>query len=195
MYESQMAYRQDLTSTSSLPLPFLYCRYVMSFEKTFDLTRIQLTMFHYLSISKRLSSHRLLPTTLTSVLSLLHFHTTLYSRLLSSKSISTASLTVLPSTSTSTSSPPITNIHASNGSQPSISTTNDLSNNYPLLNYIPNMFETVLLSTILLTVALNTLVQLLVRGRIERPFIGLGIINNSEFSFPCIEQWLIVITR
>ena len=141
-------------------------------------------MFHYLSISKRLSSHRLLPTTLTSVLSLLHFHTTLYSRLLSSKSASHA---VLPSTSTPTSSTSITSatdIHASNGSPSGISTINDLSNNYPLLNYIPNMFETVLLSTILLTVALNAIVQLLVRGRIERPFIGLGIINHSELSFP-----------
>ncbi len=71
------------------------------------------------------------------------------------------------------------NTRASNGS---LLTTNDFSTNYPLLNYLPNMFETILLSTILLTVALNAIVQLLVRGRIERPFIGLGIINNSEFS-------------
>lgn len=46
---------------------------------------------------------------------------------------------------------------------------------YPLLNYIPNMFETFLISTILLTVLLNAVVQLLVRGRIERLFSGLGI--------------------
>ena len=57
------------------------------------------------------------------------------------------------------------------------------------------MFETILLSTILLTVALNAIVQLLVRGRIERPFIGLGIINNSEFCFHCMGQRLIVIAR
>ena len=50
-----------------------------------------------------------------------------------------------------------------------------ITTTYPLLNYIPNIFETALLATILLTVILNTLVQILVRGRVERVFSGLGL--------------------
>ena len=46
---------------------------------------------------------------------------------------------------------------------------------YSLLNYIPNIFETLLLGTILLTVVLNSLVQLLVRGRVDRVLSGLGV--------------------
>ena len=45
---------------------------------------------------------------------------------------------------------------------------------YPLLNYIPNIFETLLLGTIVLTVVLNSLVQLLVRGRVSHVLSGLG---------------------
>lgn len=46
---------------------------------------------------------------------------------------------------------------------------------FPFPNYIPNIFETLLILTILLTVTLNAIVQLLVRGRVDRVFIGLGI--------------------
>ncbi|KAF8888196.1 hypothetical protein CPB85DRAFT_1334718 [Mucidula mucida] len=44
---------------------------------------------------------------------------------------------------------------------------------YPLLNYIPNIFESVLILTTLLTAFLNGLTQLLLLGRISRP-LGFG---------------------
>jgi len=50
---------------------------------------------------------------------------------------------------------------------------------YPLLNYVPNLFETLLLSTIFLTVSINAIAQLLVQGRVEQLFSGLGIISNG----------------
>ncbi|KAK2466636.1 hypothetical protein APHAL10511_000894 [Amanita phalloides] len=148
---------------------------------TIAIPLLQLTIFHYLSISKRLSSHRLIPTTLTSVLSLVHFHSTLYFRYFSSNASASPSPTILPSTQSSTLSasiPSATNTHSNLQSRNF--TTNEFNANYPLLNYIPNLFETALLLTILLTVALNAIVQLLVRGRIERLFIGLGIIHNDD---------------
>ena len=53
---------------------------------------------------------------------------------------------------------------------------------YPLLNYIPNIFETLLLGTILLTVFLNSLVQLLVRGRVDRVLSGLGVGPGAQLN-------------
>ncbi|KAF8624121.1 hypothetical protein AX15_006030 [Amanita polypyramis BW_CC] len=150
---------------------------------TIAIPLLQLTIFHYLSISKRLSTHRLIPTTLTSLLSLAHFHTTLFSRLSRARSPTPDGLTILPIPLTPTLSAPVPsaiNTGVSPSSQSSHLSATELNSNYPLLNYIPNMFETMLLLTIVLTVALNTIVQLLVRGRIERPFIGLGIINNGS---------------
>ena len=46
---------------------------------------------------------------------------------------------------------------------------------YPLLNYIPNILETMLVLVILFTVCLNALVQLLVLGRVEKLFSGMGV--------------------
>ena len=148
------------------------------YNRTGNRLNTQLTIFHCLSVSRRLSTHRLIPTTLTSLLSLAHFHMTLYSRFFSSNSPAPATATAIPTlTSSASVSPAIT--HAPSRLQRVFPTAHDFHSNYPLLNYIPNMFETVLLSTIVLTVIMNVVVQLLVRGRIERPFIGLGIMNNS----------------
>lgn len=120
---------------------------------------LQLTMFHALSISKRLSTHRLLPTTLSSVLSLMHFHGALFSYFSGAKS----------ATSTS-------------------ATRSQLLTTYPILNYIPNIFETMLILTIILTIVLNILVQIVVRGRVDRVFSGLGIRGASWSSHPVWDQ-------
>ncbi|KAF5330562.1 hypothetical protein D9619_005258 [Psilocybe cf. subviscida] len=133
---------------------------------TFAIPLLQLTVFHLLSISKRLSTHRLIPTAITSFLSLLHFHGTLYSHFRKAKLAAAMIPTATSETTTSATSRPPLPTHVS----------------YPLLNYIPNMFETFLISTILLTVLLNAVVQLLVRGRIERLFSGLGIGTGSAIA-------------
>ena len=54
---------------------------------------------------------------------------------------------------------------------------------YPLLNYVPNLFETALLGTIVLTVTVNTVAQLLVRGRVDRVLSGLGIFSGLPSSY------------
>ncbi|KAM6500194.1 hypothetical protein JOM56_003208 [Amanita muscaria] len=147
---------------------------------TIAIPLLQLTIFHYLSISKRLSSHRLLPTTLTSLLSLVHFHMTIYHKYLLPANPISAATTVTATQPTATASLPIPSATNTRAYSPSgFPSSYDFGLNYPLLNYIPNMFETALLSTILLTIGLNVTVQLLVRGRVERPFIGLGLNNGS----------------
>ncbi|KDR73721.1 hypothetical protein GALMADRAFT_100588 [Galerina marginata CBS 339.88] len=132
---------------------------------TITIPLLQLTIFHILSISKRLSGHRLLPTALTSILSLAHFHGTLYSKLFFQSSSPSPSLTAAASiTPTSTTAQRLSPYL---GRQSGV--------NYPLLNYIPNIFETLLICTILLTVFINAFVQLLVRGRVDRVLSGLGV--------------------
>lgn len=106
---------------------------------TIAIPLLQLTIFHLLSIHKKWSGHRLIPTALSSVLSLTHFHGTL---LLHHTKLRTGS--TRPSTP------------------------------YPLLNYIPNIFETCLILTTVLTVVLNCLTQLLLSGGVVRPLLGLG---------------------
>lgn len=83
-------------------------------------------MIHMLGVKQRWSHQRLVPTTITSVLSLVHFHTVLW--------FSPAS--------------------------------------YPLLNYMPSLFETGLTLVTLLTIALNALTQLLLEGTVTRPLFG-----------------------
>lgn len=126
---------------------------------TIAIPLLQLTIFHALSSSKRLSTHRLIPTTLTSLLSLVHFHGTLITHHYKLK---------YPT-------PSPTPTQSQNEGTGQLSTMQSLTTTYPLLNYIPNIFETALLATILLTVILNTVVQILVRGRVERVFSGLGL--------------------
>ncbi|PFH51671.1 hypothetical protein AMATHDRAFT_142020 [Amanita thiersii Skay4041] len=147
---------------------------------TITIPLLQLTIFHYLSISKRLSSHRLIPTALTSFLSLTHFHLTIFSRfLLKVPTPSDIEPALVPTPVTITSSAPMPGPTSQGPTTIRGTGTSGLHSSYPLLNYIPNVFETILLSTILLTVSLNVIVQLLVRGQIERPFIGLRIANRS----------------
>ncbi|KAF8163684.1 hypothetical protein B0H34DRAFT_650577 [Crassisporium funariophilum] len=130
---------------------------------TIAIPLLQLTAFHILSVSKRLSVHRLLPTALTSFLSLAHFHGTLFSHFFFASPPT-------PSPSVTTNSNSTTRPFRSS---PFLSATGKGS--YPLLNYIPNIFETLLIGTILLTIVLNAIAQLLVRGRVDRLFSGLGV--------------------
>ncbi|KAG2019752.1 hypothetical protein CC2G_005162 [Coprinopsis cinerea AmutBmut pab1-1] len=119
---------------------------------------LQLTLFHALSVYRPWSSHRLFPTALSSFLSLIHFHGALWSYIRKSQQ---------------SSNPPFS---SSEDNNPRILAT------YPILNYIPNLFETLLLITIFLTIVLNVVVQMVVRGRVERVFSGLGVspIHNDD---------------
>ncbi|CAA7270987.1 unnamed protein product [Cyclocybe aegerita] len=126
---------------------------------TITIPLLQLTLFHILSVSKRLSTHRLLPTALTSMLSLAHFHGTLFAHF----------------SQTHSQAEPTTTSSAPKGPRRPTPYLGAPNANYPLLNYIPNIFETFLISTILLTIFINALVQLLVRGRVDRVLSGLGI--------------------
>ena len=79
-----------------------------------------------MGVSQRWSHQRLIPTSITSILSLIHFHAVLW--------LSPAS--------------------------------------YPLLNYMPCLFETGLTAVTLLAITLNALTQLLLEGSITRPLFG-----------------------
>lgn len=122
-------------------------------------------MFHILSISKRLSTHRLIPTALTSILSLTHFHATIFFH-----------LTKAPNSRVAT--PTATDLPATRIQRRFLSA----DATYPLLNYVPNLFETALLATIFLTLTVNAIAQLLVRGRIDHVLSGLGFFNGLPSS-------------
>ncbi|KAF5360131.1 hypothetical protein D9757_011741 [Collybiopsis confluens] len=132
---------------------------------TLTIPLLQLTLFHILSVRKRWSRHRFLPTALTSLLSLSHFHITLIRYMLNAP-------TSLSPPATSTLPDPIAPAYTY--------TPRHSTHGYPILNYIPNMFETMLLATIILTIFLNTITQLLLTGRVDKPLLGLGIGNNSS---------------
>ncbi|KAF9266971.1 hypothetical protein L218DRAFT_896271 [Marasmius fiardii PR-910] len=143
---------------------------------------LQLTIFHILSCRKRWSSHRLIPTALSSVLSLLHFHTTLFSHsMFESRS---------PDLSV-----------AGENKQHAYSNPAGIGS-YPILNYVPNLFETVLLLLISLTVLLNVATQLLLTGRVTKPLLGLGLTSADggptegwSWSPPWEEDFGVVLLR
>ncbi|ESK96491.1 hypothetical protein Moror_6999 [Moniliophthora roreri MCA 2997] len=148
---------------------------------TITIPLLQLTIFHMLSIRKRWSSHRFLPTALSSFLSLLHFHLTLFSHSFLSTSVGEVSLLTAPS----------------NGTDPGSYSHPSGVTNYPILNYIPNMFETVLILLISLTIFLNVTTQLLLTGRIIKPLLGLGLNGAGEGSWipPWEEDFGVVLLR
>ncbi|KAK0239471.1 hypothetical protein EDD85DRAFT_880711 [Armillaria nabsnona] len=132
---------------------------------TIAIPLLQLTVFHVLSIRKRWSTHRLIPTALSSILSLIHFHTTLLMHSYSS----------VP-------------FHPEKDTLSSYSSPNGTAN-YPLLNYIPNLFETMLLITIVLTISLNCLTQLMLTGGVTRPLLGLGLAGRSTSAWSWSPNW------
>ncbi|KAL0572800.1 hypothetical protein V5O48_009165 [Marasmius crinis-equi] len=151
---------------------------------TIAIPLLQLTIFHFLSVRKKWSSHRLIPTALSSFLSLLHFHSTLVAH----------SFFEPPSSSPSPSD-------AAQSPQRMYSGPAGLGN-YPILNYIPNLFETTLLLLITLTILLNTLTQLLLTGKVTKPLLGLGLTSADggptegwSWSPPWEEDFGVVLLR
>ncbi|KAL4248858.1 hypothetical protein ABKN59_003979 [Abortiporus biennis] len=86
----------------------------------------QLCLTHTMEVKQRWARYRLIPTSITSILSLIHFHLVLW---------------VYPSS-------------------------------YPLPNYLPNLIESFLAATTVITISLNALTQLLLTGRIDKPLFG-----------------------
>jgi hypothetical protein len=162
------AYSSPITHVVKPPgLPSRPDKHVLA---TITIPLLQLTIFHLLSVRKRWSSHRFLPTALSSFLSLLHFHSTLFSHsLLFFNNEDTTPLSINNGTDT-TSTPAY--------SHPSGVTS------YPILNYIPNMFETILILLISLTIFLNVITQLLLTGRVTKPLLGLGLNGAGKFASP-----------
>ncbi|KAJ7264011.1 hypothetical protein B0H12DRAFT_1180471 [Mycena haematopus] len=189
---------------------------------TITIPLLQLTIFHILSVRKRWSNHRLLPTALSSFLSLLHFHLTLYSYYYHRSAPPLAPLLPntpqpkiklplpvdIPATPTplrgstpfpAPTPPPIGRVPPTPlrtiYSRPTDSTS------FPLLNYVPNAFESLLLLTIVLTVFLNALTQLILTGRIARPLLGLGLSGGTSpsgawvWAPPYDEEWGVVLLR
>ncbi|TFK36378.1 hypothetical protein BDQ12DRAFT_654462 [Crucibulum laeve] len=158
---------------------------------TIAIPLLQLTMFHYLSASKRYSNHRLIPTTIISAISLTHFYYTLFTHFLyPSRAAISPSITM-------DGKPPLSS-RANSSSRPVMVRTHPLRTPaLPLLNYVPNIFDTMLILTIALTVILNVVVQLLVSGRVERVFSGLGLIpgDDSGFRIPYDEDFGIFLLR
>ncbi|KAJ7714224.1 hypothetical protein B0H16DRAFT_527109 [Mycena metata] len=178
---------------------------------------LQLTIFHILSIRKRWSNHRLLPTALSSILSLLHFHTTLYAHY-SSRPVPRPPLLpnpqpkIEPTPNFELFAPPTPiltgNFHAPTPPPPPrvlpvggpLYSRPAGSTSLPLLNYVPNAFETLLLLTIALTVGLNVCTQLILTGRVSRPLLGLGLSGSGTngawvWSPPYEEDWSVVLLR
>lgn len=107
-------------------------------------------MTHIIEAYKRYAKARLVPTTITSLLSLTHFHlVTFHSFFSSSKN---NELTA-----------------ASNSDVSSIFATSS----YPLPTLVPSLVETFLILIVLTTLALNALTQILTTGGIRGPLIGL----------------------
>ncbi|KAJ7645559.1 hypothetical protein DFH06DRAFT_1476805 [Mycena polygramma] len=179
---------------------------------TITIPLLQLTIFHILSIRKRWSNHRLLPTALASVLSLLHFHGTLYSHYYARttpppllpelqptlKPVELPASPIIPSHFPAPTPPPTNRVLPSSPrvlySRPTGPAT------FPLLNYVPNAFETVLLLTIALTVTLNVFTQLILTGTVSRPLLGLGLSGSGTsgawmWAPPYDEDWGVVLLR
>ncbi|KAJ7695984.1 hypothetical protein B0H17DRAFT_412996 [Mycena rosella] len=180
---------------------------------TITIPLLQLTIFHILSIRKRWSSHRLFPTALSSALSLLHFHMTLYSHyyarpappppLLPNLQPKIKLPTVeLPSHPTATfpaptPPPPAVPLPAAPLTRAVYSRATG-STTFPFLNYVPNAFETLLILTITLTVVLNALTELILTGHVTRPLSGLGLTGTSgawTWAPPYDEDWGVVLLR
>ncbi|KAJ7855948.1 hypothetical protein B0H14DRAFT_2754100 [Mycena olivaceomarginata] len=193
---------------------------------TITIPLLQLTIFHILSIRKRWSNHRLFPTALSSILSLLHFHMTLYAHYYYRSPAPVVPLLpnpqhpkIKPSLMTGTPANPTPNLKGVSfpaptpapipppveGVPPSPSRTlysrPTGSATFPLLNYVPNAFESILLLTIALTVILNALTQLILTGRVARPLLGLGLTGSGAMSGawmwapPYDEDWGVVLLR
>ncbi|KAJ7644337.1 hypothetical protein FB45DRAFT_897561 [Roridomyces roridus] len=175
---------------------------------TITIPLLQVTALHLLAIKKRWSNHRLGPTALSSFLSLLHFHATLYSHLTAKNTPlplmqPKVDLPLTPSSIlgnfAAPTPPPVAPVHAPTPPANLYSRPTG-SASFPLLNYVPNAFETVLILTITLTVVLNALTQLILTGSVSRPLLGLGLHGGGTsgawvWAPPYDEDWGVVLLR
>ncbi|KAI0344092.1 hypothetical protein BDW22DRAFT_1355375 [Trametopsis cervina] len=113
---------------------------------TMVLPLLQLTMTHIVEAHKRYARARLLPTTITSLIALIHFHLVTFHSLFSTSKASVA-----------------------DGETSSIFATMS----YPLPTLVPSLVETFLILIVFTTIALNALTQILTTGAIRGPLIGL----------------------
>ncbi|KAI0089994.1 hypothetical protein BDY19DRAFT_941804 [Irpex rosettiformis] len=117
---------------------------------TMVLPLFQLTMTHIIEAHRQYAKARLVPTTITSLLSLIHFHLVTFHSFFSS---SKKTLVASPSNSD------VSSIFATSA--------------YPLPTLVPSLVETFLIFIVLTTLALNALTQILTTGGIRGPLIGL----------------------
>ncbi|KAJ7164656.1 hypothetical protein C8R43DRAFT_1232787 [Mycena crocata] len=177
---------------------------------TITIPLLQLTIFHVLSIRKRWSNHRLFPTALSSILSLLHFHMTLYSHYSARTTrpplfnevplVPKIEVPTQPAGNFAAPTPPPAGPTAAPTPARVLYSRPTGSATFPLLNYVPNAFETLLILTIGLTVVLNALTQLILTGSIARPLLGLGLSGSTTdgawvWAPPYDEDWGVVLLR
>ncbi|TRM59198.1 hypothetical protein BD626DRAFT_633340 [Schizophyllum amplum] len=137
---------------------------------------IHVAIQHIISIRRRWSTHRFWPSAIRSLLSLAHFHLTLISF--------TKYMDYIPFF------PQI--VAASNRGIPPEDAT------FPQLQLMPNVLETFLIFTTVLTILLNVLTQLLLTGRVDKPLLGLGLITGPDgwsTYIPYDEDWSVFIGR
>ena len=115
-------------------------------------------MQHIVSIRKRWATHRFWPSAVRSLLSLVHFWLTIISY--------TRYIDYVPYL------PQI--VVQSNRNVPGHA-------GFPQVQLMPNVFESFMIFTMVLTVALNTVTQLLLTGRVDKPLLGLGL-STGEIS-------------
>ncbi|KAL1742841.1 hypothetical protein HDZ31DRAFT_65586 [Schizophyllum fasciatum] len=119
---------------------------------------VHVAIQHIISIRKRWSTHRFWPSAIRSFLSLMHFHLTLISF--------TKYIDYVPFLSHI--------VALSNRNVPP-----DYAP-FPQLQLMPNVLESFLIFTTILTVVLNVITQLLLTGRVDKPLLGLGLSTTHE---------------
>ncbi|THH20903.1 hypothetical protein EW146_g566 [Bondarzewia mesenterica] len=112
--------------THTLKLEELPSRPDMHVAITIIMPLLQLFVIHFIGIKQSWSNKRLIPTTICSVLTVIHFHSVIWFS----------------------------------------------SSSYPLLNYMPCLFESLLILVTFLAFVLNALTQLLLEGTVTRPLFG-----------------------
>ncbi|KAI5900631.1 uncharacterized protein SCHCODRAFT_02608408 [Schizophyllum commune H4-8] len=135
---------------------------------------IQIAMQHIISIRKRWATHRFWPSAIRSLLSLAHFWLTIISY--------TRYIEYVPYL------PQI--VAQSNRNVPGHA-------GFPQVQLMPNVFESFMIFTTVLTIALNTVTQLLLTGRVDKPLLGLGLSTGDGRSIyiPYDEDFTFFLSR
>ncbi|KIY46972.1 hypothetical protein FISHEDRAFT_21652, partial [Fistulina hepatica ATCC 64428] len=134
---------------------------------------VELIMFHVLSIVKPMSNHRFWPTAVSSFLSIAVFNLTNLAYLGYHVTFSDTLKQLIDPTDVKP---------------------------YPIANFAPNVFETLLIFTTASTVLLNAVTQLLLLGKIDKPLVGLGMVYSGRddgwsFHIPYEEDFGVFLLR